>query len=170
MYSDMSMRTMRLFVVEEELGEGARSFGLANAGRPEEDESSRWAAWGRSSPRANGESRWRRWTARHPGRRLARAAAPPSATSFCTLAFEHLGDGNPGPLADDRGDVLLVDLFLEHARARRLCRPGAALSCFSSASSLGSSPYWICAARSSCPCGSAPPPRSASPRSASSVR
>ena len=39
----------------------------------------------------------------------------------------------------------------EHARDAVTCRPAAASSFFSSASSLGSSPYWICAARSSWP-------------------
>jgi hypothetical protein len=32
------------------------------------------------------------------------------------LAFEHLRDRNSGPARDDRGDVLLVHLFLQHAR------------------------------------------------------
>ena len=32
------------------------------------------------------------------------------------LAFEHLRHGDAGPFRDDRGDVLLVDLFLQHAR------------------------------------------------------
>src|SRR5207253_10688279 len=31
------------------------------------------------------------------------------------LAFHQAGDGNAGPLGDDLGDVLLVDLLLEHA-------------------------------------------------------
>ena len=46
----------------------------------------------------------------------------------------------------------------------------AAFSLRSSASSLGSSPYWICAARSSWPCASAPRLRSAALQSASSAR
>ncbi len=32
------------------------------------------------------------------------------------LALQHARDGNAGPLADDFGDVFLVDLFLQHAR------------------------------------------------------
>ena len=32
------------------------------------------------------------------------------------FAFEHARDGNAGPLADDLGDVFLVDLFFQHAR------------------------------------------------------
>ena len=31
------------------------------------------------------------------------------------LAFEHLGDGDAGPLGDDGGDVFFVYLFLEHS-------------------------------------------------------
>ena len=38
MYSLMSIRTMACFVVEEELGEGACSFGFADAGGAKEDE------------------------------------------------------------------------------------------------------------------------------------
>jgi len=31
------------------------------------------------------------------------------------FAFQHAGDGDAGPLADDSGDVLLVDFVFEHA-------------------------------------------------------
>ena len=31
------------------------------------------------------------------------------------FAFEQAADGNAGPLADQRGDILFVDLFLQHA-------------------------------------------------------
>ncbi len=67
------------------------------------------------------------------------------------LALQHARDGNARPLADDLGDVFLVDLFFQHARLRRHLPSCAAFSFLSSASSLGSSPYWICAARSSWP-------------------
>ena len=38
MYSLMSIRTMALLVVEQELGQRARQLGLADAGRAQEDE------------------------------------------------------------------------------------------------------------------------------------
>ena len=50
MYSLMSMRIMRLLVVEEELGERARELGLADAGRAEEDERADGAACGSLRP------------------------------------------------------------------------------------------------------------------------
>jgi len=41
MYSDMSMRTMALSSSEQELGQGPRQFGLADAGGPEKTGTSR---------------------------------------------------------------------------------------------------------------------------------
>src|SRR5207244_5890775 len=38
------------------------------------------------------------------------------------LALEQPGDGNPRPLRDRLRDVLLVDLFTQHPRVRRLRR------------------------------------------------
>jgi hypothetical protein len=35
---------------------------------------------------------------------------------FLHLALEQLRDRNPGPPADDVGDVLLVDFFLDESR------------------------------------------------------
>ena len=37
-------------------------------------------------------------------------------TSFCDLALEQPRDRDPGPLRDDLGDVVGVDLLLEEAR------------------------------------------------------
>jgi hypothetical protein len=71
-------------------------------------------------------------------------------TSFCHLAFEHLGDGDAGPLGDDGGDVFFVDLFLEHAMRRFAAAwlsESDSVSLRSSASALGISPYWSSAAR-----------------------
>ena len=40
-------------------------------------------------------------------------SSSPRCSSFCLLAFEQLGHRDAGPAADDLGDVLLVDFFLE---------------------------------------------------------
>ena len=60
MYSPMSMRTIALLVVEQELGERPGQLGLADAGRAEEHERpDRAVRVGRGRPGCGG-SRWRR--------------------------------------------------------------------------------------------------------------
>ena len=61
-----------------------------------------------------------------PGRRRARAAAPPCGSSFSASPSSSRVDRDARPARDDRGDVVLVDLLLHHrrrlgplARARR---------------------------------------------------
>ena len=103
----------RVLVVEEELGEGLAQLGLPDAGRAEEEE------------RADGAPR------------VLEARAGPAdgvgdgddgvvladdalldpvfhAEELVALAFEEARDGDAGPFGDDLGDVLVVDLFLEH--------------------------------------------------------
>ena len=92
--------------------------GLADTGRPEEQERADRPVAGRTSPARE--------------RRIALATAATASswpmtrscstssmrTSFCHLAFHEPADGDAGPLGDDLGDVLLVDLFLQHLAAR----------------------------------------------------
>ncbi len=114
MYSLMSMRTMACLVVEEELGERARGLGLADAGGAEEDEAADGplgvAEAGAAAADGVGDgvsaSSW-------PTTRSRRRCL--HLHELLHLAFEHLGDGDAGPLGDDLGDVLFVDLFLEQA-------------------------------------------------------
>ncbi len=113
MYSDMSTRNIAALVVEEELGERARELGLADAGRAEEQErTDRTVRIGKPGPR----------TADRVGHRghcrvLADHALVQhlfEAHELRELAFHQPRDRDPGPLGDDLGDVLLVDLFLQH--------------------------------------------------------
>ena len=104
----------RGLVVEEELGEGARSFGLAHAGGAEEDEAADGALGiaEASAAAANG--------VRHGEQRLILADDALAQTllhlrELLHLALEHFADGDAGPLGDDLRDVLFVDLFLEEA-------------------------------------------------------
>ena len=106
----------RVLVVEQELGERAGELGLADAGRPEKDERPerpvRILQPGAGA--ANGV-----------GDRLDRlvladdALVQPRfhAQQLLDFAFHQPADRNAGPLADDLGDVFLVDFFLEHAAA-----------------------------------------------------
>ena len=85
-----------LLVVEEELGQRARGFGFAHARRSEENETEPIGPLAdRSSPRANGEWRWRRRSARRPGRPRARAAASSIWTSFFTSPSSMRETGMP---------------------------------------------------------------------------
>ena len=102
-----------MLVVEHELGERARELGLADAGRPEEDE------------RADRPVR-----ILQPGARAAQgvrnrldrlvladdALVQPllHVDELLRLAFQQLVDRDAGPACDDGGDVVLVDLFLHH--------------------------------------------------------
>ena len=120
MYSLMSMRTMRVLVVEQELGERARELGLADAGRAEEQE------------RADRPAR-----VLEPGARAADRvghgldglvlADDPLVEALLHLdelgglALHQAADRDAGPRADDLGDVVRADLLLEQ-RARALER------------------------------------------------
>ena len=107
----------RGLVVEEELSEGARGFGLADARGAEEDEAADRALGiaeaGAAAANGVGDGR--------EGFILADDALAQTGfhlRELLHLAFEHLGDGDTCPLRDDLGDVLLVDLFLEEASRR----------------------------------------------------
>ena len=114
MYSDMSMRSMALLVVEEEFRERASQFRLAHARGAEEQE------------RADGAVRvgQARAAAAHGVRHQAQAvflAHHAHAQAFFHLhqlrhfAFQHLGDGDVRPARDHARHVLFVHDFLQHA-------------------------------------------------------
>ena len=105
----------RPLVVEEELGERPGELGLADAGRSEEQEASRSGGSGRTA-----RPRLRRMAFATGRDRLVladdalRAARPPCARACATSPSSEPGDGDAGPAADDLGDVLGVDLLLQH--------------------------------------------------------
>ena len=102
------------FVVEEKFREGASQFRLADAGGPQENERA-------DGPVGIGES----------GAIAADGVGDASESvvladdalaqalfhgdELLGFAFEQAADGDAGPLADQRGDIFLVDFFLEHA-------------------------------------------------------
>src|SRR6185503_13125402 len=103
----------RLLVVEEELGEGARQLGLADAGGAEEDEAAERTV-GILQPRARapdrvGDGRDRFFLADD-------ALVQPlfHLDQLLDLPLHQAADGDAGPAADDFGDVFLVDLLLQH--------------------------------------------------------
>ena len=108
-------------VVEEELGQGAGQLGLADAGRPQEDE------------RADGPIRILQPGAGaddrlgHRGDRLVLADDALvqlflQVQQLLHLAFQQLRHRDAGPAADDLGDVLLVDFFLDEPEGALLAR------------------------------------------------
>ena len=103
----------RLLVVEEKLGERAGQLGLADAGRPQEQEAAERAV-GILQPGARAPDRVRDGV---DGLVLAdHALVEPllHVNQLLDLALHQTADRNVRPLADDLGDVLLVDLFLQH--------------------------------------------------------
>ena len=107
---------MRALVVEHELGERLRELGLADARRAEEDE------------RADRPVRVLQTRARAPervGDGLDRRVLADDALvqpllhvdELLDLALEQPVGRDPGPLRDDGGDVVLVDLLLHHRRS-----------------------------------------------------
>ena len=110
------MRTMRVLVVEQEFGERAREFGLADAGWAEKDERADRplgiAESGARTANGIGDSLQRRILADD-----ALAQAFFHGDQLFDFAFEHLRDRNAGPLGDDARDVFFVDFFFEHALA-----------------------------------------------------
>ena len=63
------------------------------------------------------------------------------AQELLHLALEHLGDGDAGPLRDDRGDVLVGDLFLQVAPSSPAPAPSSPRTLSSFFSSSGILPY-----------------------------
>src|SRR6266516_1114523 len=104
----------RPFIVEKEFGQSARGFGLSDTGRSQEHEDTN-----------------RPITILEPGARAAYGIRHGLQSGILTynslgeqffhpdefldFAFKHLGNRNAGPLRDDFGNVLLIDLLLEHA-------------------------------------------------------
>ena len=124
----------RPLVVEHELGERAGELGLADAGRAEEDEradrpvrvlQARSARGASALATASTASSWptTRWCSRS-SMWISFSVSPSSSRST----------GNARPAGDDRGDVVLVDLLLDHRLASGSARSS------SSCSSSGSSP------------------------------
>src|SRR2546422_362345 len=107
----------RPLVVEEELGERPGQLGLAHAGGTEEQERTDRTI-GIGQPRAGPSNR-----VGDGADRVVLADYPPRepllhANEFLDLALEQPGHGDPGPLGDGDGDVLLVHLFAQHAALR----------------------------------------------------
>ena len=131
----------RLLVVEQEFGEGAGQLGLADAGRTEEQEAAERAV-GILQPGARAADRVRDGV---DGLVLADDALVQPllhVNQLLDLALHQPADRNVRPLADDLGDVLLVDLLLEHPLALSAARPAAPLRRGSACSSFGIRPYW----------------------------
>ena len=130
----------RLLIVEHELSQRPRRLRLAHARRPKKNKRTN-RPLRIAQPRARTPNR-----IGHDGQRRVLPDDPLAQPrlhldELLYLALQHPRDGNPRPLADDAGDVFLIDLFLQHPRHAAHCPSCAALNFFSSASSLGSSPY-----------------------------
>ncbi len=111
-----------MLVVEEEFGQRARQLGLAHAGGAEEQERTErpvgvLQAGARAAHRV-GHGAHGLVLANH-----ALVQALLHLDQLLDLAFEQLRDRHAGPLRDNLGDVLLVDLLLQQCRAARLDLP-----------------------------------------------
>ena len=107
----------RLFVVEQELGQRAGEFRLADAGRAEKDEAAQRPVGilQTGARAANGvRDRDDRLVLSHH----ALVQAVFHLEQLLDFAFHQPAHRNARPLADDFGDILFVDLFLEHALDR----------------------------------------------------
>ena len=105
-----------VFVVEEIFGEGARQFGFADAGGAEEDEAADGAVGvleaGAAAANGGGDGGDSLFLADHAFVQFFVHAHEPFA-----LTLHQLVDGDAGPFADDGGDLIVVDLFLEECTA-----------------------------------------------------
>ena len=104
---------MAALVVEHELGERAGELGLPHSGRAEEDERADRTVRV-LQPRAGAPQRIGHGL---DGLVLADDALVEAllhVDQLLGLALEQARDRNPGPAGDDLGDVVLVDLFLDH--------------------------------------------------------
>ena len=112
----------RALVVEHELGERAGELGLPDAGGAEEDERAdrpiRVLEPGAGAPERVGHGLDRLGLTDHT---LVQPLL--HVDELLDLALEQPRDGDAGPRGDDRGDVVLVDLFLDHRRLARLLAP-----------------------------------------------
>ena len=118
MYSDMSMRTMRGLVVEQERGERLGELGLADAGRAQEDERADRPVGvlqaGARAANGRGDGLDRLALTDHAlGQRLLHAQ------QLVALALEHAVDRECRSSARRSGDVIGRDGLLDHGRPCR---------------------------------------------------
>ena len=160
MYSDMSMRTIDRSSSKRNSARARASSVLPTPVGPEEQEA------------ADGPVRVREAAAGptdgvgHGRHRLVLADDPLvehvlHAHQLGDLALEQAADRDAGPLGDDLGDVLLVDLLLEHLLVRLQVAPAGRWRRPAGAADPGTRPYWISAALARSP---SRVKRSASPR------
>ena len=105
-----------LVVVEHELGQSLRQFGLTDARRTQEDEAADGPV-GIAQPRAVAAD-----GIRHQRHRFVLpddALVQPRfhVDQLLHFAFEHARDRNAGPLGHDLRDIFFVDLFFQQSRA-----------------------------------------------------
>ena len=126
-------------VVEEELGQRPGQLGLADAGRPEEQErADRPVRVGEAGPAAAdgvGDGVHGVVLADDP---LVQHLL--EADELLHLALHEPADGHAGPLGHDLGDVLLVDLLLQHLLLRLQLGRGAPVASSIRRSSSGIRP------------------------------
>ena len=113
MYSDMSSRTMRVIIVEQEFRKRASQFRFADAGGPHEyeraDRAIRIREAGTAAANGVGDS--------FEGVFLAHDALPQAlfhVHQFFDFAFEQAANRNTGPLADDAGDFFFAHFFFQN--------------------------------------------------------
>ena len=106
MYSDMSMRTQRALVVEQERRQRLGQFGLADAGGAEEHERARSGGWDPAIRRARGRTavETARTASRWPTTRLASLRL--HGEQLFALTFEHAIHRHAGPARDHAGNVI----------------------------------------------------------------
>ena len=126
----------RVLVIEHEL-RSARASGLADAGGAEEDEAADPGA-GLSGRSARGG--WPRRPPRRPMLAMTRSCRRSSIRELLGLLLEHPGDGDAGPVGDDRRHVLGVDGVVD------LSTPSTVFASGSFASSCSISVRICCAA------------------------
>ncbi len=103
-------------VVVEKIGrQRAREFGLADARGAQKDERTDRAVWiGETRTRSNDRFGNPRYGFVLTDDALVQLFVEPQ--QFLHFAFEEFRNGDAGPAAYDRGNIFLVDLFLEQAR------------------------------------------------------
>ncbi len=99
-------------VVEQVLGQRAHQFGFADAGGAQEDEAADGPV-GIAQAGAVAQDGVRHQAHRFVLADHAVVQALRHLDQLLDFAFQHAGDRNAGPLGDDLGDILFVDLFFE---------------------------------------------------------
>ena len=136
----------RLVAVEQELGQRPRQLGLADPGRAEEDEAAeRPVRVLQTRPRPPDRVRHRRDRLVLPDDPQVQPLL--HLEQLLDLALHQPADRDAGPAADDLGDVLGVDLFLEQLAASPGAGPASCSSSLICSSSWTSLPYCSSAAR-----------------------